>query len=187
MHSKTRDTISGQPCNSNGRAKAGIPRSHRDSGHTSTATRGRSSQSRGTERPEDLSTQFLRSCHGTGGLSGTVSAPGLAGTASVLPATVLDSLDDQDREHSRSEGTSLTTLQTGSQFHVGKIRRPLKRWKKTKGFTRESWKPSSILENRNRRSSIIIEVFTSSKLFRMNRLVDAVGIEPTTCRLREKS
>ena len=48
----------GQP--GNGRTKTGIPFSHRDSGRTCTATRGRSSQSRGPEWPEDLSTQFLR-------------------------------------------------------------------------------------------------------------------------------
>ncbi len=32
------------------------------------------------------------SCHGIGGLTGTVAAPGLAGTASILPATVLEDL-----------------------------------------------------------------------------------------------
>jgi ubiquinol-cytochrome c reductase cytochrome b subunit len=31
-------------------------------------------------------------CHGVGGLDGTVAAPGLAGTASALPASVLDNL-----------------------------------------------------------------------------------------------
>jgi ubiquinol-cytochrome c reductase cytochrome b subunit len=39
------------------------------------------------------------SCHGIGGLSGTVAAPGLAGTASILPATVLE---DLLRHHSKS-------------------------------------------------------------------------------------
>jgi mono/diheme cytochrome c family protein len=32
------------------------------------------------------------SCHGVGGLTGTVAAPPLAGTASLLPADVLDHL-----------------------------------------------------------------------------------------------
>ena len=31
-------------------------------------------------------------CHGVGGLNGTVAAPGLAGMASMLPASVLDNL-----------------------------------------------------------------------------------------------
>jgi hypothetical protein len=76
---------------------------------------------------------------------------------------------------------SLTTLRTGSQFHVARIRRPLERWKKTKWFARECWKPSSPLENRIRRSSAKFDKHrsvASSKLFRMNYLVGAVGIEP---------
>lgn len=39
------------------------------------------------------------SCHGLGGLSGTVAAPGLAGTASILPAKTLE---DLLRHHSKS-------------------------------------------------------------------------------------
>jgi mono/diheme cytochrome c family protein len=38
-------------------------------------------------------------CHGIGGLSGTVAAPGLAGTASILPA---QTLEDLLRHHSKS-------------------------------------------------------------------------------------
>jgi mono/diheme cytochrome c family protein len=33
-----------------------------------------------------------QNCHGVGGLAGTVAAPGLAGTASILPASVLENL-----------------------------------------------------------------------------------------------
>ena len=49
-------------------------------------------------------------CHGTGGLRGTAAAPGLAGTASVLPAPVLENLL---RHHSRAMqqgGMPLTNL-----------------------------------------------------------------------------
>jgi hypothetical protein len=31
-------------------------------------------------------------CHGVGGVQGTVAAPGLAGTASILPAATLENL-----------------------------------------------------------------------------------------------
>ena len=82
---------------------------------------------------------------------------------------------------------SLSTLRMEPEFHAGGTRRPLKRWKKTKWFTRESWKPSSLPENWIRRGSAKFNKYrsvASSRLFRMNYLVDAVGIEPTTCRLR---
>lgn len=49
-------------------------------------------------------------CHGIGGLSGTVAAPGLAGTASILPA---QTLEDLLRHHSKSMqkgGMPLTNL-----------------------------------------------------------------------------
>ena len=48
--------------------------------------------------PEALAGQKLyvsnscESCHGVGGLHGTVAAPALAGTASILPASVLENL-----------------------------------------------------------------------------------------------
>lgn len=54
-------------------------------------------------KPAPLSAEALRgkaifqrnrceTCHGVDGLNGTVAAPGLAGMASVLPASVLDNL-----------------------------------------------------------------------------------------------
>jgi len=33
-----------------------------------------------------------QTCHGVGGLNGTAAAPGLAGTASILPAATLENL-----------------------------------------------------------------------------------------------
>lgn len=51
-------------------------------------------------------------CHGIGGLSGTIAAPGLSGTASILPA---QTLEDLLRHHSKSMqngGMPLTNLNT---------------------------------------------------------------------------
>jgi mono/diheme cytochrome c family protein len=50
------------------------------------------------------------SCHGTGGLSGTVAAPGLAGTASVLPATVLEDLLRHHSIQMQKGGMPLTNM-----------------------------------------------------------------------------
>jgi mono/diheme cytochrome c family protein len=51
-------------------------------------------------------------CHGIGGLSGTVAAPGLSGTASILPTKTLE---DLLRHHSKSMqkgGMPLTNINT---------------------------------------------------------------------------
>ena len=50
------------------------------------------------------------SCHGTGGLSGTVAAPGLAGTASILSATVLEDLLRHHSVRMQKGGMPLTNM-----------------------------------------------------------------------------
>ena len=49
-------------------------------------------------------------CHGTGGLHGTVAAPGLAGTASVLPASVLENLLRHHSVQMQKGGMPLTNM-----------------------------------------------------------------------------
>ncbi len=50
------------------------------------------------------------SCHGTGGLNGTVAAPGLAGTASILPASVLEDLLRHHSIQMQKGGMPLTNM-----------------------------------------------------------------------------
>jgi ubiquinol-cytochrome c reductase cytochrome b subunit len=50
------------------------------------------------------------SCHGVGGLSGTVAAPGLAGTASILPASVLQDLLKHHSIQMQKGGMPLTNM-----------------------------------------------------------------------------
>ncbi len=50
------------------------------------------------------------SCHGTGGLNGTVAAPGLAGTASILPADVLENLLRHHSIRMQQGGMPLTNM-----------------------------------------------------------------------------
>jgi mono/diheme cytochrome c family protein len=50
------------------------------------------------------------SCHGIGGLSGTVAAPALAGTASILPATVLEDLLRHHSIQMQKGGMPLTNM-----------------------------------------------------------------------------
>jgi ubiquinol-cytochrome c reductase cytochrome b subunit len=49
-------------------------------------------------------------CHGVGGLNGTVAAPGLAGTASILPATVLEDLLRHHSIQMQKGGMPLTNM-----------------------------------------------------------------------------
>ena len=49
-------------------------------------------------------------CHGVGGLTGTVAAPPLAGTASLLPATVLENLLRHHSTRMQQGGMPLTNL-----------------------------------------------------------------------------
>ena len=50
------------------------------------------------------------SCHGVGGLKGTVAAPGLAGTASILPASVLEDLLRHHSIQMQKGGMPLTNM-----------------------------------------------------------------------------
>ncbi len=49
-------------------------------------------------------------CHGVGGLQGTVAAPGLAGTASVLPAATLEDLLRHHSKRMQQGGMPLTNM-----------------------------------------------------------------------------
>jgi len=49
-------------------------------------------------------------CHGVGGLNGTVAAPGLAGTASILPASVLEDLLRHHSIQMQNGGMPLTNM-----------------------------------------------------------------------------
>jgi mono/diheme cytochrome c family protein len=50
------------------------------------------------------------SCHGVGGLTGTVAAPPLAGTASILPASVLEDLLRHHSIQMQKGGMPLTNM-----------------------------------------------------------------------------
>jgi len=50
------------------------------------------------------------SCHGVGGLHGTVAAPGLAGTASLLPASTLENLLRHHSAQMQNGGMPLTNM-----------------------------------------------------------------------------
>ena len=50
------------------------------------------------------------SCHGVGGLQGTVAAPGLAGTASILPASTLENLLRHHSIQMQKGGMPLTNM-----------------------------------------------------------------------------
>ena len=50
------------------------------------------------------------SCHGVGGLTGTVAAPPLAGTASILPASVLEDLLGHHSIQMQKGGMPLTNM-----------------------------------------------------------------------------
>ena len=86
-------------------------------------------------------------------------------------------------------GLSLGTFRKRPQIHASKIRCTLKHGRKQSGPREigDSWKSSYLLENRIRQSWAKFDnhrSVASSNFFGMNDLVDAVGIEPTTCRLR---
>ena len=49
-------------------------------------------------------------CHGIGGLRGTIAAPGLAGTASILPASVLENLLRHHSTQMQKGGMPLTNM-----------------------------------------------------------------------------
>jgi ubiquinol-cytochrome c reductase cytochrome b subunit len=51
-----------------------------------------------------------QTCHGVGGLHGTVAAPGLAGTASILPASTLDNLLRHHSKRMQNGGMPLTNM-----------------------------------------------------------------------------
>lgn len=51
-----------------------------------------------------------QTCHGVGGLQGTVAAPGLAGTASILPAPVLENLLRHHSVQMQEGGMPLTNI-----------------------------------------------------------------------------
>ncbi len=53
------------------------------------------------------------SCHGVGGLHGTVAAPGLAGTASILPTSTLEALLRHHSKAMQKGGMPLTNLNPG--------------------------------------------------------------------------
>jgi mono/diheme cytochrome c family protein len=54
-------------------------------------------------------------CHGVGGLHGTVAAPGLAGTASILPASVLENLLMHHSVRMQNGGMPLTNMNTSDR------------------------------------------------------------------------
>jgi mono/diheme cytochrome c family protein len=49
-------------------------------------------------------------CHGVGGMSGTVAAPSLAGTASILPAATLEDLLRHHSKRMQQGGMPLTNM-----------------------------------------------------------------------------
>jgi mono/diheme cytochrome c family protein len=49
-------------------------------------------------------------CHGVGGLTGTVAAPALAGTASILPAATLEDLLRHHSKRMQQGGMPLTNM-----------------------------------------------------------------------------
>lgn len=51
-------------------------------------------------------------CHGVDGLHGTVAAPGLSGTASILPASVLENLLKHHSVQMQNGGMPLTNMNT---------------------------------------------------------------------------
>ena len=51
-------------------------------------------------------------CHGVGGLTGTVAAPALAGTASILPAATLEDLLRHHSKRMQQGGMPLTNMNT---------------------------------------------------------------------------
>lgn len=53
-----------------------------------------------------------QNCHGIGGLNGTVAAPGLAGTASILPTAVLENLLRHHSIRMQQGGMPLTNMKT---------------------------------------------------------------------------
>jgi mono/diheme cytochrome c family protein len=74
-------------------------------------------------KPVALSPQALRgqqiferatcqNCHGVGGLTGSVAAPPLAGTASILPAAVLENLLRHHSTRMQQGGMPLTNMKT---------------------------------------------------------------------------
>jgi mono/diheme cytochrome c family protein len=52
------------------------------------------------------------SCHGIGGLQGTVAAPGLAGTASIIPETTLENLLRHHSKRMQQGGMPLTNMRS---------------------------------------------------------------------------
>ncbi len=85
---------------------------------------GTSTQTAGAQRevkPVPLSAEAVRgravfennscqTCHGIGGLHGTVAAPGLAGTASILPASTLETLLRHHSKQMQNGGMPLTNM-----------------------------------------------------------------------------
>ena len=57
-------------------------------------------------------------CHGVGGLQGTVAAPGLAGTASVLPAATLEDLLRHHSKRMQQGGMPLTNMNSNDMNAV---------------------------------------------------------------------
>lgn len=55
-------------------------------------------------------THTCETCHGIGGLHGTIAAPGLAGTASILPAPVLENLLRHHSKQMQEGGMPLTNM-----------------------------------------------------------------------------
>lgn len=55
-------------------------------------------------------THSCKNCHGIGGLHGTIAAPGLAGTASLLPASVLENLLRHHSIQMQEGGMPLTNM-----------------------------------------------------------------------------
>jgi hypothetical protein len=72
---------------------------------------GCSPYSTGLAWPDNLPAQnSCETCHGTGGSHGTVAAPGLAGTASILPTSVLEDLLRHHSIQMQKGGMPLTNM-----------------------------------------------------------------------------
>lgn len=100
-------------------AKAGVSNAPAQAGKGASRKAAASAPTAST--PPPLSAEALRgqqifqhnrceTCHGVGGLTGTVAAPPLAGTASLLPASVLENLLRHHTIRMQQGGMPLTNM-----------------------------------------------------------------------------